>query len=84
MILVRCSYKAYVYFMKQNGNSESEVKNNQQRAIKISLLKLNIVKEFCYLGAITWIPKTTTHCDDIVLKVAVKNYSLNTLSEENI
>jgi len=56
--------------------------NNQQRAIKISLLKLYIVKEACCLGAITWIPKTTMHCDDEALKVAVKNYALNTLSEE--
>ena len=42
------------------------------------------MKEVCYLGAITWIPEITEHCDDIVLKVALKNYSLNTLIEENI
>ena len=42
------------------------------------------MKEVYYLGAITWIPEITEHCDDIVLKVALKNYSLDTLTEENI
>ena len=70
--------------MKQIVNCESEVKNNQQREIKISLLKLTNVKQVCYLGAISSIPEITKHSDDVVLKVALKNYSLNTLTEENI
>ena len=32
----------------------------------------------------TWIPETIDHCDDIVWKVAIKNYTFITITEENI
>jgi len=73
-----------MYFMKQIVDFESEDGKQPVKSNQGFLTKLSNVKEVYYLGAITWIPEITEHYDDVVSKVALKNYSLDTLTEENM